>query len=63
MTQPFDGGISAFFNDLAPDSVRNAIKRSDKSEVINTNYPNQERLARKAYEGQLAKLQIKLVKM
>jgi hypothetical protein len=29
MPLPFDGWISAFFNDLAPDSVRNAIKRSD----------------------------------
>ena len=63
MTLPFDGGISAFFNDLAPDSVRNAIKRSDKSDIISSSYPHQERLARKVYEGQLAKLQIELVKM
>ena len=33
MTLPFDGGISVFFNDLAPDNVRNAIKRSDKSNI------------------------------
>lgn len=63
MTLPFDGGISAFFNDLSPESVRNAIKRSDKSDIISTSYPHQERLARKVYEGQLAKLQIELVKM
>lgn len=63
MTLPFDGGISAFFNDLAPDSVRNAIKCSDKSDIISSSYPHQERLARKVYEGQLAKLQIELVKM
>lgn len=63
MTLPFDGGISAFFNDLAPDSVRNAIKCSDKSDIISNSYPHQERLARKVYEGQLAKLQIELVKM
>ena len=63
MTLPFDGGISAFFNEFAPDSLRNAIKRSDKSDIINSNYPHQERLARRAYEGQLAKLQIELVKM
>jgi len=29
MPLPFDGWISAFFNDLAPDSVRITIKRSD----------------------------------
>ncbi len=63
MTLPFDGGISAFFNNLAPDSVRNAIKCSDKSDIISNSYPHQERLARKVYEGQLAKLQIELVKM
>lgn len=39
------------------------IKRPNKSDIINSNYPHQERLARKAYEGQLAKLQIELVKM
>ena len=63
MTLPFDGGISAFFNDLEPDSVRNAINCSDKSDIISSSYPHQERLARKVYEGQLAKLQIELVKM
>ena len=63
MPLPFDGWISAFFNDLAPDSVRNAIKCSDKSDIISNSYPHQERLARKVYEGQLAKLQIELVKM
>ena len=65
MTLPFDGGISAFFNYLTPDSVRSAIKRSDKSDIISTStsYPHQERLARAVYKGQLAKLQIELVKM
>ena len=63
MTLPFGGGISAFVNGLASDPLRNAIKLSDKSNIISSRYPHQERLARKVYEGQLAKLQIELVKM
>jgi hypothetical protein len=39
MPLPFDGGSSAFFNDLAPDNVRNAIKRSEKSDIISS-YPH-----------------------
>jgi len=50
MPLPFGGGISAFLNDLAPDSVRNAIKRSAKSDITSTSYPHQERLVRKVYE-------------
>jgi polyphosphate kinase 2 len=63
MTLPFDGGISAFFNDLAPDNIRGAIKRADKGDIINTSYPHSKRMARKVYESQLAALQIELVKM
>lgn len=63
MTLPFDGAISAFFKDLAPDDVRRAIKRAEKGDIINPNYPHSERLARKVYERQLAALQIELVKM
>jgi polyphosphate kinase 2 len=63
MTLLFDGAISAFFKDLAPDDVRRAIKRAEKGDIINPNYPHSERLARKVYERQLAALQIELVKM
>ena len=63
MTLPFDGGISAFFKDLAPEQVRSAIKRAEKGDIINPDYPHSERLARKVYERQLAALQIELVKM
>jgi polyphosphate kinase 2 len=63
LTLPFDGGISAFFKDLAPEDVRSAIKRAEKGDIINPDYPHSERLARKVYERQLAALQIELVKM
>ncbi|QBF31716.1 polyphosphate kinase 2 [Thalassococcus sp. S3] len=63
MQLPFDGAISAYFRDEAPEDVRNAIKRSDKGEILSHSYPHSERMARKVYEAELDKLQIELVKM
>lgn len=63
MDLPFDGAISTFFNDTAPDDVRNAIKRAEKGDIITPDYPYSDRMPRKAYEKDLAALQIELVKM
>ncbi|WP_187432096.1 Polyphosphate:NDP phosphotransferase 3 [Roseobacter fucihabitans] len=63
MDLPFDGAISQFFKTEAPKDVRDAIKRSDKGDILSTTYPHGDRLARKPYEKQLAALQIELVKM
>ncbi|SPF80443.1 polyphosphate kinase 2 [Pseudoprimorskyibacter insulae] len=60
---PFDGAISAFFKNDAPDDVRNAIRRAEKGDILNPDYPYIERMPRKAYEKELAQLQIELVKM
>lgn len=60
---PFDGAISTFFNDTAPDDIRNAIKRAEKGDILAQSYPHPEKLARKVYEKDLAKLQIELVKI
>lgn len=63
MDLPFDGAISAFLSDEAPDEVRKAIKRADKDEILNPAYPHSERMSRKTYEKDLDKLQIELAKM
>lgn len=63
MELPFDGAISAYFEDEAPQEVRNAIKRSDKDDILSSTYPYSERMPRKAYEQDLHKLQIELVKL
>ncbi|WP_163849755.1 polyphosphate kinase 2 [Pseudooceanicola aestuarii] len=63
MDLPFDGAISAFYRNDAPDEVRNAIKRADKGDILNPGYPYAERMPRKAYEKELEALQIELVKM
>ncbi|MFK7754971.1 MAG: polyphosphate kinase 2 [Sedimentitalea sp.] len=63
MDLPFDGAISSFFKNDAPEQVRNAIKRAEKGDILNPTYPHSERLARKVYDKQIAALQIELVKM
>ncbi|MEP4198092.1 MAG: polyphosphate kinase 2 [Aliishimia sp.] len=63
MALPFDGAISAFFNDDAPNAIRDAINGAQKADILSQDYPHAKRLSRKAYEKHFAKLQIELVKM
>ncbi len=63
MELPFDGAISAFYKSTAPDAIRNAIKRADKGDLVDPDFPLSERLNRKAYETELRGLQIELVKL
>ena len=63
MDLPFDGAISAYFENDAPASVRAALRRSEKNDILAQSYPHPERMARKPYERELAALQIELVKM
>jgi len=63
MELPFDGAISAYFENDAPDTIRNAIKRSEKGDILSPDYPHSERIPRKAYEQDLLGLQIELVKL
>lgn len=63
MALPFDGAITAYFNDHAPDAVRKAIKRAEKDDILSPSYPHSDSLARKAYEAEFTQLQIELVKL
>lgn len=63
MDLPFDGAISAYFDTDAPDDIRAAIKRADKGDILSPSYPHSDRMARKVYEREMAKLQIELVKL
>jgi polyphosphate kinase 2 len=63
MDLPFDGAISAYFETEAPREIHDAIRRAEKGDILSPSYPHPERLARKPYEKDLAKLQIELVKM
>jgi len=63
MQLPFNGAISAYFEDAAPNDIRNSILELGKDELLNSTYPHQHKLTRKSYEKDMAKLQIELVKM
>ncbi len=63
MTKPFDGAISAFAESEAPEDIRKTIARADKNDVLSDSYPHSERMSGKAYDKQMERLQIELVKM
>ncbi|GHE01360.1 UDP-galactose-lipid carrier transferase [Defluviimonas sp. 20V17] len=63
MKLPFDGAISAFFRDEAPQAVRDAIASADKREILDPSYPYEQWLKKKDYQDHLDALQIELVKL
>ena len=63
MDLPFDGGISRFFREEAPEDIRNAVQFAQKGAILNPDYPYDTRWDRDDYEAALAALQIELVRM
>jgi polyphosphate kinase len=63
MTLPFDRAISRYYAEGAPDWVRKAIKKADKDEILNKDYPYPEEMKKKDYAAQMEGLQIELVKL
>lgn len=63
MDLPFDGAISAYFENDAPAHVRDAIRTAARGDILSASYPHAKRMKRKRYERDLATLQIELVKM
>ena len=63
MQLPFNGAISAYYEDAAPIEIREAIRTAGKGKILDQNYPHSVRLSRKSYERDMASLQIELVKM
>ncbi len=63
MDLPFDGAISKFFEEDAPEEIRTSIRDGSKDDVLSSSYPYEDRMKRKPYDNQIARLQIELVKM
>ncbi|HDZ80268.1 MAG TPA: polyphosphate kinase 2 [Roseobacter sp.] len=63
MDLPFDGAISAFFQNDAPEQIRQTIQSADKDDILNDTYPYPERIGRKQYETEMERLQIELAKL
>ncbi len=60
---PFDGAISAFYENDAPEAVRKAIAEGGKKDMLDTSYPYDARMKGADYEAEIAALQIELVKL
>lgn len=63
MDKPFDGGISRYFENDAPDAVREQIRAAKKGQILNDDFPYEERWDKKPYEKALEALQIEMVKL
>ncbi|WP_372884755.1 polyphosphate kinase 2 [Shimia sp.] len=63
MDLPFDGAISDYFENAAPEPIRQAIRFAEKGEILDRGFPHPDRLNRKAYEAGMAGLQCELVKL
>ena len=63
MDLPFDGGITKFYKDAAPQAVRAAIAGARKNDILNADYPYAKRMDRDAYEDDIAALQVELVRL
>ncbi len=63
MELPFDGAISRFFREGAPATIRKAIEKAGKDEILTKSYPYREEMKGKEYDTRIEALQIELVKM
>jgi polyphosphate kinase 2 len=63
MDLPFDGAISDFFKDTAPEDLRAAIETSENGSILDPSYPHTERMDKEQYEAELDAVQIELVKL
>ncbi len=60
---PFDGAISDFYSNRAPESIKKLISSTKKSGIASDSYPYQERMDKNEYKKLHKDLQIELAKM
>lgn len=63
MELPFDGAISKFYAESAPDPVRRAISEADKKDILTEDFPYDRWMKKSDYEAALEALQLELVKL
>jgi polyphosphate kinase 2 len=63
MDLPFDGAISKFYAEDAPEDVRKAIADGGKDDMLDPSYPYAEEMDKDDYEDELDALQLELVKL
>ncbi len=60
---PFDGAIRAFYEQQAPQDIRDAIASSSGKDILDPSYPYSKSLSNKKYEKDYHALQIEMVKL
>jgi len=60
---PFDGAISRYFREGAPESVRKAIEKAGGDAILSKSYPFREEMKSKDYDAHMEGLQCQLVRM
>ncbi|MEM9344561.1 MAG: polyphosphate kinase 2 [Pseudomonadota bacterium] len=60
---PFDGSISDYFQNDAPKDVRKAIEDAGKKDILEADYPYDDRMDKDAYEDEIDALQHELVRL
>jgi polyphosphate kinase 2 len=59
---PFDGAISRYYKDGAPDWVRKAIRDGDDKDILDPGFPYERWMKKKEYEDEYDALQLELAK-
>ncbi|NPD13691.1 polyphosphate kinase 2 [Xinfangfangia sp. D13-10-4-6] len=60
---PFDGAISRYFQKSAPKSIRQAIEKAGKDDILTPGFPYDQEMGRKDYDTAMEGLQRQLVRL
>lgn len=60
--KPFDGAITRYFEDDAPEAIRAALKTAEISDILDPTYPYAARMENSLYMAEMTALQIELAK-
>lgn len=63
MALPFDGAISAFYENDAPKDIRESIRDGDNKDILSDSYPYDKRIDKDEYQDMMDDLQFELVKL
>jgi polyphosphate kinase 2 len=61
--KPFDGAVSRFVQQDAPEDVRKALDHAGEDDILDPRYPYRERLGKRAYKDAYDACQLELVKL